>query len=183
MRLLYAALLSLCSLSVGAQTLAEQYHELLAKSQEIYAQATGQESHLIPINANQLSSNASDWQEGWYIENLVDGDPNTFWHSDWHNQVSDTHYIQIDFTEPLEGEIGLYVVRRFESSNHVTLMGVLGSNDLEQWDKLGEITLGNASPGQEYTSAPVSLGGKSYLSLRFTILGNSTGGISKGEGR
>lgn len=180
MRLLYAALLSLCSLSVGAQTLAEQYHELLAKSQEIYAQATGQESHLIPINANQLSSNASDWQEGWYIENLVDGDPNTFWHSDWHNQVSDTHYIQIDFTEPLEGEIGLYVVRRFESSNHVTLMGVLGSNDLEQWDKLGEITLGNASPGQEYTSAPVSLGGKSYLSLRFTILGNSTGGKSNG---
>ena len=89
MRLLYAALLSLCSFSLGAQTVAEQYHELLAKSKEIYKQAVGKETEMIPISGDQLSSNASDWQEGQHIEYLVDGNPNTFWHSDWHNQVYD----------------------------------------------------------------------------------------------
>lgn len=177
MRLLYAALLSLCSFSLGAQTVAEQYHELLAKSKEIYKQAVGRETEMIPISGDQLSSNASDWQEGQHIEYLVDGNPNTFWHSDWHNQVHDTHYIQVDFDEPVGDNIGLYVVRRREANNHVTLMGVWGSNNGSQWDNLGEIKLGNASSGEEFISDPVSLGDKTYNSLRFTILANTNGNI------
>ena len=175
MRLLYAALLSLCSLTLGAQTIAEQYHELLAKSQEIYKQAVGRETEIIPISGNQLSSNANDWQEGQHIEYLVDENPNTFWHSDWHNLVHETHYIQVDFDEPVGGNIGLYVLRRREPNNHVTLMGVLGSNNKTQWDDLGEIKLGNASYGEEFTSDPISLGDKTYNSLRFTILANTNG--------
>ena len=177
MRLLYAALLCLCSLSLGAQTVAEQYHELLAKSKAIYLQAVGKESEVIPITGDQLSSNASDWQEGQNIEYLVDGDPYTFWHSDWHGQVHETHYIQVDFDDPVGGDIGLYVVRRRTDGNHVTRMGVLGSNDDVQWDDLGEIQLGNASSGQEYFSDPVSLGDKTYQTLRFTILANTNGSI------
>ena len=175
MRLLYAALLSLCSLTLGAQTIAEQYHELLAKSQEIYKQAVGRETEIIPISGDQLSSNANDWQEGQHIEYLVDENPNTFWHSDWHNLVHETHYIQVDFDEPVGGNIGLYVLRRREPNNHVTLMGVLGSNNKTQWDDLGEIKLGNASYGEEFTSDPISLGDKTYNSLRFTILANTNG--------
>ena len=175
MRLLYAALLSLCSLTMGAQTIAEQYHELLAKSQEIYKQAVGRETEIIPISGDQLSSNANDWQEGQHIEYLVDENPNTFWHSDWHNLVHETHYIQVDFDEPVGGNIGLYVLRRREPNNHVTLMGVLGSNNKTQWDDLGEIKLGNASYGEEFTSDPISLGDKTYNSLRFTILANTNG--------
>lgn len=177
MRLLYAALLSLCSLTLGAQTIAEQYHELLAKSKEIYQQAIENELEIIRVSGNQLSSNASDYEEGQHIDNLVDGNPNTFWHSDWHNQVYDTHYIQIDFNEPVSDNIGLYVVRRRTEANHVTLMGVLGSNDNENWDDLGEIWLGNAYYGLEYTSDLISLGEESYKSLRFTILENTNGTI------
>ena len=177
MRRLFAALFSLCSLTLGAQTIAEQYHELLDKSKEIYQQAVGRDVEIIPVSWDQLSSNASDWQEGQYIEYLVDDDPSTFWHSDWHNQVHETHYIQIDFDEPVGGDIGLYVLRRRTEANHVTLMGVLGSNDQKQWYDLGQIQLGNASSGQEYTSDPVSLGDKTYRSLRFTILANTSGNI------
>lgn len=177
MRLLLASLLSLCSLTLGAQTIAEQYHELLAKSKEIYQQAVGKESELIPVSGDQMSSNASDWQEGQHIEYLVDGNPYTFWHSDWHSQVHETHYIQIDFDEPVGGNIGLYVVRRQTAANHVTLMGVLGSNDDVQWDDLGEIKLGNASSGEEFLSDPISLGEMTYRSLRFTILANTDGNI------
>ena len=55
MRLLLAALLSLCSLAMGAQTIAEQYHELLAKSKEVYKQAVGRETEMIPISGDQLT--------------------------------------------------------------------------------------------------------------------------------
>ncbi|MBP5629753.1 MAG: CotH kinase family protein [Bacteroidaceae bacterium] len=175
MRLLLSALLSMCVLTSGAQTIAELYHQLLAESQDLYRQAIGKESQDIPINASQLSSNASDWQEGQHIEYLVDNNANTFWHSDWHNQVNDTHYIQIDFPQPIGGNIGLHVLRRLTSDNHVTLMGVLGSNDQTHWDSLGTITLGNASSGLEYISDPVSLGDTTYQSLRFTILANTSG--------
>ena len=175
MRLLYAALLSLCSLSLGAQTIAEQYHDLLAKSKEIYQQAIVKEMEVIHVSGNQLSSNASDYEEGQYIDYLVDGNPNTFWHSDWHNQVFETHYIQVDFREPVSDNIGLYVLRRRTEANHVTWMGVLGSNDNENWDDLGEIWLGNAYYGEEYTSDLIPLGEESYKSLRFTIWENTNG--------
>ena len=165
----------MCVLASGAQTIAEQYRDLLAHSKELYTQATGRDTQAIPVTGAQLSSNASDFQDGQHIEYMVDGNATTFWHSDWHNQVQDTHYIQIDFAEPVGGNIGLYVVRRQTGANHVTLMGVLGSVDLEQWTDLGTITLGNASSGQEYTSAPVSLGNSTYRALRFTILANTSG--------
>ena len=165
----------MCVLASGAQVIAEQYRELLVQSRDIYQQATGKVSEMIPISGDQLSSNASDFQEGKHIEYMVDGNATTFWHSDWHNQIQDTHYIQVDFNQPVGGNIGLYVLRRQTSANHVTLMGVLGSNDNTQWDELGTIALGNASSGQEYTSAPVSLGDKTYRSLRFTILANTSG--------
>ena len=172
---IYYCLLFICALTSGAQTTTEQYRALLVKSQDIYQQAIGKDSQAIPLTGDQLSSNASDFQEGQHIEYLIDGEANTFWHSDWHSQVFDTHYIQIDFTEPISGNIGLYVLRRLTPDNHVTLMGVLGSNDHTNWDDLGTITLGNASSGQEYLSDPLSLGDTTYLSLRFTIIANTSG--------
>ena len=159
----------------GAQTITEQYHELLAASKEIYQQAIGKDTLMIPLTGDQLSSNASDYQEGNNIEYMVDGNATTYWHSDWHNQVSDTHYIQTDFSQPISGNIGLYVLRRQTDGNHVTLMGVQGSNDQSHWDDIGIISLGNASSGQEFISNPLSLGDSTYLSLRFTILANTSG--------
>ena len=46
------------------------------------------------LDASQLSSPASDDDEGKHIEWLVDDNVTTFWHSDWHGKVSGPHYIQ-----------------------------------------------------------------------------------------
>ena len=139
----------------GAQTITEQYHELLAASKGIYQQAIGKDTLMIPLTGDQLSSNASDYQEGNNIEYMVDGDATTYWHSDWHNQVSDTHYIQVNFSQPISGNIGLYVLRRQTDGNHVTLMGVQGSNDQSHWDDIGIISLGNPIP-YPLATAPTS---------------------------
>ena len=165
-------LLSLLTYSgnMQAQTLAEQYWQLLSAAQEAYYEAVGYRvGDEIPLTADQLSSNASDWKEGQYLSYLLDGDPSTFWHSDWHNQVLETHYIQIDLAEPVSCDLSLYVLRRQTARNHVTRVGLLGSSDGNDWTRIGQYQLGNASSGQEFMTAPLPLNGVSYSFLRLTI--------------
>ncbi len=154
---------------------AEQYHILWDQANQAYKEALGSESHKLITDASQLSSNASDWQEGLHIEYLIDGDEYTFWHSDWHNIVTEPHYIQVDTpSDPAEGSIVIDVIRRHTDRNHVTLMSVQGSNDNENWTFISNVELGNAYEGAAFTSNPISLGGNSYKYLRFYILSNTT---------
>lgn len=165
-----------CFADAWGQTLAQQYRSLWAEAQELYDQAVGYRSREVSLKADNLSSNASDYQEGKHLEYLLDGDPNTFWHSDWHNQVQETHYLQMDLDETLSGHIALYVRRRDTPANHITLMGCYASRDGQEWTSLGNIPLPNAYSGAEVTTNPVSLGADSCSHLRFTFLQNSEGG-------
>lgn len=133
-----------CFADACGQTLAQQYRSLWAEAQELYDQAVGYRSREVSLKADNLSSNASDYQEGKHLEYLLDGDPNTFWHSDWHNQVQETHYLQMDLDETLSGHIALYVKRRDTPANHITLMGCYASRDGQEWTSLGNIPLPNA---------------------------------------
>ena len=165
-----------CFADAWGQTLAQQYRSLWAEAQELYDQAVGYRSREVNLKADNLSSNASDYQEGKHLEYLLDGDPNTFWHSDWHNQVQDTHYLQMDLDKALSGHIALYVKRRDTPANHITLMGCYASRDGLNWSFLGNMSLPNAYSGAEVTSDAVSLGTDSCSHLRFTFLQNSEGG-------
>ena len=72
-------------------------------------------------DGSQLSSNASDREEGQDITLLIDGDASTFWHSDWHGDVSDKHYIQVELMNSLQdGYLVMYMQRRAtDSGNHL----------------------------------------------------------------
>lgn len=160
---------------VQAQTLSQQYRELWSEAKGVYDKAVGYSSETIPLTADNLSSNASDWQEGQHLEYLLDDNPSTFWHSDWHGQVQDTHYLQIDLAQPIEGAIALYVKRRETSDNHVTQMECHASKDGVSWVCLDKMFLPNAYSGADATSNPVSLGNESYTHIRFYFLQNSGG--------
>lgn len=160
----------------AAQTLAEQYRTLWTEARNAYEEAIGYRiKGNVPLTLSSLSSNASDYQEGKHLEYLIDDNPSTFWHSDWHGQVQETHYLQIDLQEPVSDGIVLYVLRRITENNHVTRMGLHGSNDGTNWTYLGDFDLPNAYSGAESTSTPVSLQGNTYTSLRLYILANSSG--------
>ena len=68
------------------------------------------------LDASQLSSPASDDDEGKHIEWLVDDNVTTFWHSDWHGKVSGPHYIQVELPCEITGYYQLVFGRR-NSSN------------------------------------------------------------------
>lgn len=164
--------------ALQAQTATERYWQLLSDAKDAYSEAVGYKVlDEIPLTPNQLSSNATDYYEGGYMSYLLDDDVSTYWHSDWHGYVTEPHYIQIDFAEPISCDLSLYVVRRKTSTDHPTRVGLYGSNDLSDWVSFGQYQLGNATSGQTFMSAPLSLGGNAYSHLRLVIEETTKGNI------
>ena len=74
----------------------------------LYAQSLTQEGIPLITDACQLSSNASDQTEGQHIEYLIDGDADTYWHSDWHGVAPDLyHYVQVELNEEFTGDAAI----------------------------------------------------------------------------
>lgn len=125
-------------------------------------------------NASQFSSNASDAAEGQHFEYLIDGNPGTFWHSDWHGAARAAHYIQVALVEPVSGMIEVDVTRRQGTTGgHAVRMYIQGSTDAEQWVNVGYLELPYTNINESITSLPVVLEG-TYKHLRF-ILTRRTG--------
>ena len=122
--LLTALFLQLASLGANAQTEVASYRNPLI------------------FNESQLSSNASDEAEGKKIGNLLDGNPSTFWHSDYHGKVTEPHYLQVSFDDPISGIIEVDMTRRAGANDgDVTRMYVTASNDGQNWDRIGYIEM------------------------------------------
>lgn len=171
-------LLSLLNISnIQASTNSENYRKLWDNANNLYKESQGSTTRTLITQASQLSSNASDYQEGLHIEYLIDGNASSFWHSDWHGQVSAPHYLQVSLDEAVEGSVVVYVMRRQTANHHCTKMGLHGSNDKKAWTHVCDFSLGNASSGMEYTTEPLSLEGKTYKYLRFYILEDTDGAI------
>ncbi len=106
-------------------------------------------------SADQLSSPYSDEAEGLHIEYLVDGNTDTFWHSDWHGRVSGTPYLQIELTEATEGYMALCIGRRHSSTTcQFTNMEVQTSPDGEQWKSMGTCVMPYLSLNEYVASTP-----------------------------
>ena len=126
-------------------------------------------------DAKQLSSNASDSAEGQHIEYLIDNDPASFWHTDWHNQVSDPlHYVQVKLNANFAGDVTLYLLRRNSTNDHPTRMKISGSVNGTDFEDLAEVYLpfnGVATPtcSEPFTiEEPVR-----YLRVAATDTGNA----------
>ena len=78
-------------------------------------------------DASQLSSPFTCTSEG-SLENLIDGNPHSYWHSEWLNgPVEGGHYLQIALKEPVAGTFSLYMKRRDEHSDHPSVVRITGS--------------------------------------------------------
>ena len=170
---------------VESEPIAVDYTSLLSDVKENMTMAldmsqTYTRGEKLITDASQLSSNASDKSEGLHIENLVDGNTNTYWHSDYHKEVLAPGYIQVALNEPTSGLIQVYMARRSGATNgHVTRMFVQGSTDAETWSNVGYIELPFVDYNTPATSQPIDLGG-TYSYLRFTMTnryGSDGGGI------
>ena len=106
-------------------------------------------------DAEQLSSNASDSEEGKNIGALIDDNDETIWHSDFHGQSTDEyHFVEVALDEEFMGEISLLVIRPKSDTDHPTKMSLWGSGDGNEFTELGMLDIPFSGPNMLDVSAP-----------------------------
>ena len=122
-----------------------------------------------------LWSNAPDEREGLHPEDMLDGDVNTFFHSDWHGKVTETHFLQANLGEGkgLTNFAINYHRRMNNNNNRPTEIVIKGSNDGENWTAIRTLTqaednLPTVQGNDSYVSGLISAD-KAYDYIRFDI--------------
>ena len=89
---------------------------------------------------DQFASPYTETREG-SINNLIDGDQGSYWHSSWAYSVpAHTHYLQVKLDEAISGDVMATISRRLNVANdHVVLMGVEASLDGREYVTVGQL--------------------------------------------
>ncbi|SKB70709.1 Anaphase-promoting complex (APC), subunit 10 [Salegentibacter holothuriorum] len=93
----------------------------------------------VDVEASMLDTFTQEQSEG-PKENLVDGDPSTYWHSAWSSGVAPLpHWIQINFDEPKNlGAIKYWFRQSANTSGRPQQWGLEVSEDAETWERVWE---------------------------------------------
>ena len=109
-----------------------QYKDILSKAQAGMEVALEAYSQAYITKNEQFSSAVTEPNEG-SLNNLLDADPGTFWHSAWSSgsRPMGTHFIDVTFDEPIEGTVHAWIQRRGTNGNddNPILWNIYGSND------------------------------------------------------
>lgn len=137
------------------------------------------ESRPLITDLSQLSSPYSEPEldEG-YLEYLLDGDPDTYWHSNWHSSVQPhKHYLQIELAEPVDELISMKFTRRWHNyrrtalhySDHVTVWSICGSDEADaddgDWIELLVTETPFHEPGETLNTVGFDTKGKKFLRI------------------
>ena len=124
----------------------------------------------ITLIASQLSSNAQEPKEG-PIKNLVDNDPNTFFHTKWSaDGLPWPHWIDVKLNDPIENfTFNLQNRATKDQQSSPADADLFISNDGVTWEKIVSHMSGFPTPaGAEYTS-DVIRAGKTFTYFRFSV--------------
>ena len=127
---------------------------------------------------SQLSSpwSAPHAYEG-NLAHLIDGDPLTYWHTNWNNNT-DPQYVQVALKDAVHELICMRFTRRLynynsttvlNEQNHVTYWSIQGSNDPtaddSDWEPLAEFDTPYNEPGETYVTDGFDTKGLKYLRI------------------
>ena len=165
------------------------FQDLITETEAAVAQAKDDQfiterSNGLITSTDQFSSPFTDPTEGNFA-NVLNEEPSTYWHSTWQegNKQNHDHFFQVAFEEgqAVGGTIQCRMVRRNVQNDHITNLGVFGTNDEgavsseteEGWTNLGSFDLSaNASSGLAVYSSPITIDG-TYKYFRFYIDGTT----------
>ncbi len=124
-------------------------------------------------SVNQLSSPYTASYDGQGLPALIDGDIDTFWHSDWAggDVPAGTHYLQVELAEEYDELYFTFSRRNQGTTDHITQWGVYGAPSLDadksQCTWLSEEYTPYTRAGETLSSEPFTTTG--YTILRFYI--------------
>lgn len=128
-------------------------------------------SEKINFEVSDLSANASDPDEG-NLADLIDGNLNTFYHTNWHENIPFPQWIQFNLPKPIEGIKYISWNRKTHNQGNAYGVSIQGSNDGVEWETLGKIA-GEDLPsekGAKFESPIFSIEGKTFTKIRYNAL-------------
>lgn len=131
----------------------------------------------VALNEDMLSSN-SHAAEG-SIAAMLDGNVETYFHSDYSGSVVPPHYLQVALETEASALSFSFTARSSQGNGTPAIIDVLGSMDGVTFHKMGVLTedlppAGGEGAGKSYTS-PVVVG-KAFKYLRLVFSKNQSGG-------
>ncbi len=104
-----------------------ELQDLIAEAQAAY---DSNEDVMVALISSTEQFSSPYTYEG-SLDNLLDGDANTFWHSDWSSAVENgIHYIQVDLADDfVGGDLILSILRRNNANNQVVKMSIKDGDD------------------------------------------------------
>lgn len=123
----------------------------------------------IDLTVDMLYTNAQEPNEG-PIENLIDGDINTFFHTAWSVNIGAPHYFQVNLENEVRAINYNFSTRVGNNGGDVKRMKIEGSNDNEEWTEVAvhEYSLQDGS-GYKINGESVLMPNE-FKHLRFTPL-------------
>ncbi|PRY97342.1 uncharacterized protein DUF1735 [Marinilabilia salmonicolor] len=136
----------------------------------------------IPLNADMVSSNADEPYEG-PIENLVDGDTQTYFHSVWSIDVFSPygHYIDIELEEEINIMQFAYVTRHNNANGAPKHIIVYTSSDGQNWNQLTDITRGLPQGAEESYTSLVYSTEENFRYVRISVMESAGGMMNEQE--
>lgn len=127
----------------------------------------------ILLTEDMLSTNAQEPQEG-PIENILDGNPDTFFHSIWSSSINEAHYIQVTLNEPAE-TCYFWYQNRNNTGGEPTEVLIQVSSDGVQWRELTPITSGLPTGASSQYESDILTADSPFTYFRFTVNKTSSG--------
>lgn len=122
----------------------------------------------VELTADMLKTNKPSSSTNESLGNLLDNDPNTFFHSTWGSAnnatVNVNTYITIDLPEALD-KMQIYYKCRPSTGYNPLIWEIYASNNGNTWELVRTLdynkdNMPRGGAGQEYTSPTIDLGGK-----------------------
>lgn len=125
----------------------------------------------LALKASDLSTNAQEESEG-PIANLVDGNLNNYFHTDWHGNYPAPHWFQVNLGREIADHYRFFYGNRSNANNKPTDFDLMGSTDGENWFLIKNFTLEgdnlNVANGGTWTSETYKVD-KPFSYIRFVV--------------
>lgn len=158
-------------------TVTECSKEEFVTGSPVYFLVNNERMQKIELKESMLSTNALEPKEG-SLANLLDNNTATYFHTAWSVTISESHYLQVEFDEPVTEFSFNFVGRSSNGNGNPAEIIITGSNDGgKNFFDIKTIEDQDLPTGAmaRYESDPI-VSEKAKI-IRFTVPKNKTGGV------
>ena len=137
------------------------------------------ESPLV-TEASQFTTNAPEPLNSVGVENLIDNNEATYFHTRWSGAsgAKEPHYLCAYFKDGVSGDIAFsYIRRQNNTNNYPTAVTIYSSNDSVTWTEVAQMNLAM----QEAYISPIITLANPVKYLKYSVTATSNGKASNGE--